>query len=157
MEGRFLLNGNSIAYLIHGQSFELQIKAIGCLFVMIHYEDGESRFWNWYIRSTATVFKSITNVYRPVIRVWGVGWGIKKLLHKELKINFINVKEQDIDIQFRPAFNLPQASVKNPDVRIGTSVIQISKVSMNSCHNHLELSEDSHDYEIYKSKSLNSQ
>jgi len=156
MEGRFLLNGNSIAYLIQGQSFELQIKAIGCLFVMIHYEDGESRFWNWHIRSTDTVFKSITNVYRPVIRVWGVGWGIKKLLHKALKINFINVREQDLDIQFRPAFNPPQLTKKNTDVKIESPDMRKPNVSMNSCHNHVQLSEDSDDHHIYKSTSLNS-
>jgi hypothetical protein len=109
MEGRFLLNGNSITYLIQGQPFELLIQGIGCRWVVIHYADGASLFWNWHIRRADTVFRSTTNIYRPLIRVWGIGWGIRKLLHKHLHINFMNVREQDL----RP--NAPLAA-RRPDM-----------------------------------------
>jgi hypothetical protein len=95
MTARTLLEGHPVSYLIHGQPFSLEIEAKGCLFIVIRYDSGKSASRRWAIKRRNTLFRSVTNAYHPVIRAWGVGWGIQKLFEKRLNINFINVLNQD--------------------------------------------------------------
>ena len=98
MEAKFLLNGNEIAYLTHGQPFRLEIDATGPWFLVIHYDKGGSWFERWSFRKPRTVYESVTNVYRPHIRVWGVGRGVRRLLHRKLNINYVNVLWQKMRV-----------------------------------------------------------
>jgi hypothetical protein len=94
MTGRFLLNDNDLTYLIHGQVIKLEYQTTGCWFVVILYNNGESFFKRIFFRKKNGLFETVTNVYRPVIKLYGIGWGIKKLFHHKLHINFINTREQ---------------------------------------------------------------
>ncbi len=96
MEAQFLINNNAIAYLIHGQPLCLQYKTTGCWFVVIAYNNGESFFKRLFFRKSNGKFESVTNFYSPEITLWGVGWGVKKLFHKRLRINFFNPLTQTI-------------------------------------------------------------
>jgi hypothetical protein len=94
MEGQFLINNNTISYLIHGQPLCLQYQIQGCWFVVISYNNGDSFFRKFYFRKPIGKFESVTNVYSPEISLWGIGWGIKKLFYKKLRINFFNTVTQ---------------------------------------------------------------
>jgi hypothetical protein len=98
MEAKFLLNGNEIAYLTHGQPFLLDIDATGPWFLVINYDKGGSWFEQWTFRKPRTVYESVTNVHKPHIRVWGVGRGVSKLLHRKLNINYVNVLWQKLRV-----------------------------------------------------------
>ena len=125
MTARTLLNGEPVSYLIHGQPFTLEIEAEGCLFLVIRYDSGRSPLHRWAVRRWKTLFRSVTNAYRPDIRVWGVGWGVRKVFEKSLHIHFINVLNQDPllktpqPLPFRhPAIAAPDFEAARPHLRI---------------------------------------
>jgi hypothetical protein len=112
MNAFFTLNGEDISYLLHGQSFRLGIKAEGCWFLLIRYDSGLSFFRRWSIRRPVCVYQNVTNAYRPHLQVWGVGLTVRCLMHRDLNINFLNVRQQDLAIHAisRPFF--PRMSVR---------------------------------------------
>jgi hypothetical protein len=87
--------------------------------LLIRYHSGQGS--KWTIRRPTCHFKSIANAYNPNITVWGIGWGIKPLLHKKLNINFLNTIEQKVLVK-NPAF-----SVKTDRPR-STGPLSIKKV-----------------------------
>ena len=91
MKAQYLLNGENIAYLIHGQPLEFEIKGRGCLFLLIEYDDGTGFLRRWSIRRPHTHYRSTANCYAPRFKVWGIGWGIRRLIDLPLHINFVNV------------------------------------------------------------------
>ena len=91
MKAQYLLNGECVTYLIHGQPLEFEIKGRGCLFLLIQYDGGKG-FWRcWSIRRPHTHYRSLANCYAPRFKVWGIGWGIRLLIDLPLHINFVNV------------------------------------------------------------------
>jgi hypothetical protein len=126
MRARILLNGESLSYLVHGQPFSLEIEGEGCLFLIIFHDIGGSVFSGWHIRSRKTVFKSITNAYKPHIRVWGVGLGIKKIFEKKLHINFMNVISQDVQPEI-PDFSVNlNSDLTRPQIAIGSNSVSLN-------------------------------
>ena len=118
MRAQFLLNGEDKAYLIHGQPLEFEIKAERCLFLLIHYAGGNGLFRRWSLRRPHTRYRSVANCYATRLRVWGIGWGIRRLIDLPLHINFFNL----IDIRMRCHTAAPER-VMSPD--INTSPVQI--------------------------------
>lgn len=107
LTARFLLNDNIVAYLIHGQPFKLEYQTNGCWFIIISYDNGSSFFRRISLKKASGVFISVTNVYKPQIKVWGIGWGISKLFDQRLHINFINTRTQ---VMFAKTPDLPEIS-----------------------------------------------
>lgn len=97
MNAHFSFDGNAVAYLLHGQEFTLDIQAEACWFVLIKYHSGLGI--GWTLHRPHTRFISVANAHRPTISVWGLGWGVKLLLHKKLNINCLNVIRQQVDIK----------------------------------------------------------
>lgn len=118
MRARALLNGESISYLIHGQPFTLEIEATGCLFLVIACDSGRSKLDKWSFRRPRTVFKGVTNAYDPLVRVWGVGWGVRKIFEKRLQVNFMNVMEQHLRIRVPPSSPVPVPFVEEQVVEV---------------------------------------
>jgi hypothetical protein len=129
MTGSFLLNNNTVAYLIHGQPFTLKYQTQGCWFVVVSYNNGESFFKRLFFKKSQGVFESVTNVYNPEIRLWGIGWGVKKLFHHSLKINFFNPRTQFVRTLLPQLPPSPKIRVKrfSPNFLLPNIEIQESK------------------------------
>ena len=100
----FSLNNSSIAYLIHGQYFRLGYNINNCWFCFFIYDNGESFFKRTYFKNNTGVFENVTNAYNPNIKIIAFGLGIK-IFRFKLKINFINSKPPEIEIN---ALNTPE-------------------------------------------------
>ena len=147
MEANFLITNNTIAYVIHGQPLCLQFKTTGCWFVVIVYDDGKSfkqRFleklflrkpntkYNYrrrFYRKANGKFDTVTNYYSPEISVWGVGWGIKQLFHKRLKINFFNPITQTIRAHTPELPDMPDFSVRSPKIQVHQQHVRVKSAS----------------------------
>jgi hypothetical protein len=139
MEGQFLINNNTIANLIHGQPICLQYQTTGCWFVVIAYDNGDSflqRFFfrkpnskilfrPWFFRKASGKFESVTNVYSPEITMWGIGWGIKKLFNRRLRINFFNTVTQTVVAHTPTLPTMPEFRVNSPKVQIYPQIVTI--------------------------------
>ena len=99
MNASFTLNNSEVAYLIQGQQFRLTINGSDCLFLLVKYDNGASKFKKFYFKKRNCSFQSVANVYNPKITVYGFGWGIKTLLQTSLKVNFINTRPQYVRAQ----------------------------------------------------------
>lgn len=124
MQSGTILNSEAVSYLIHGQPFTLEIEATGCLFVVIRYDGGQSPLHRWAIRRRRTVFRGLTKAQYPTIRVWGVGFGIEKILEKRLRVHVIDVKEPDLDIR------VPQP-VLPTGMSIQTQMLDVGRLTLN--------------------------
>jgi len=130
MNGRFLLNDKELAYLIHGQPLKLEYHTEGCWFIVISYNNGASFFKRLFFKKANGIFETVTNVYSPEIKLWGIGWGVKKLLHYRFCINFFNTRTQMIlaltpDLRPMPAVSVRRYSnkIQFPRVKINTGVM----------------------------------
>ena len=94
MQGKFTINKNEVSYLIHGQPISLEYETEGCLFIIILYNNGGSFFKRISFQKSKGVFLTVTNVYSPILKIWGVGWGVKKIFQFKFKINFFNTLTQ---------------------------------------------------------------
>ncbi len=110
MNARFSFEGKQVAYLLHGQEFSLNIAANSFWFLLIRYRSGQGS--KWKIRRSTCHFKSIANAYNPNITVWGIGWRISTLLHRNLNINFLNTIEQNVIVK-NPAFSVKTDSPRS--------------------------------------------
>ena len=151
MEGHFLVNNNTVAYLIHGQPLCLQYQTTGCWFVVIAYNNGDSIFKRLIFRKPNGKFESVTNVYSPEITMWGIGFGIKKLFNKRLHINFFNTVTQTIVANTPDLPSMPQFSVYSPKVQIHPPIATI-KSAIQPRLLKTEFNTTAYDdYSIYKS------
>jgi hypothetical protein len=139
MKGDFLLNDHDVAYLIHGQSLRLEYQTEGCWFVVIAYDNGNSFLQRFFFRKPNSKtffrpryfkkangkFESVTNVYCREITMWGVGWGIKKLFHKQLRINFFNTRTQTIRSHTPELPTMPQFYVESPRVEFHPQPVKV--------------------------------
>ena len=129
MNANFLLNDHGIAYLIHGQPFCLEYQSEGCWFLIINYNNGESFFRRPHFRKPNGKFNTVTNVYSPEITVWGVGWGIKRLFYKRLRINFFNPLTQTIRAHTPDLPAMPAFGVRSPRMQINQQPVRIKAAS----------------------------
>lgn len=127
MKARFLLNDNVISYLIHGQPLKLKYQTEGCWFIVISYNNGASFFKRLFFRKANGIFESVTNVYSPEIKLWGIGWGIKKLLDHKLRINFFNTRTQMMYSQTPELKSTPAIGIRKQKSNIHFPSIDISK------------------------------
>lgn len=125
MEGQFLINNNTVAYLIHGQPLCLQYQTTGCWFVVIAYNNGDSIFKRLIFRKPNGKFESVTNVYSPEITMWGIGWGIKRLFNKYLRINFFNTVTQTIVAHTPTLPVMPELSVCFPRLQVHQQFVRV--------------------------------
>ena len=143
MEAQFLINNETIAYLIHGQPLCLQYETKGFWFVVIVYDDGKSfkqRFleklflrkpntkYNYrrrFYRKTNGKFDTVTNYYSPEITLWGIGWGIKKLFHKRLRINFFNPLTQTLRSHTPELPIMPEFNVHSPKLQVHQQFVRV--------------------------------
>jgi hypothetical protein len=119
LNAQFSFDGKPVAYLLHSQEFSLNIAVNSCWFLLIRYHSGQGR--KWTIRRPTCHFKSIANAYSPNITIWGIGWGINKLLHKKLNINILKTIEQNLIVK-NPTFRVKTDSPRN------TGPLSIKKV-----------------------------
>lgn len=129
MNANFLLNNHGVAYLIHGQPFCLEYQTEGCWFVVINYNNGESFFRRPHFRKANGKFETVTNYYSPEITVWGIGWGIKRLFYKRLKINFFNPITQTIKTHTPDLPPMPAFGVRSPRMQINQQPVRIKAAS----------------------------
>lgn len=129
MKGQFLVNNNTISYLIHGQPLCLQYQTTGCWFVVIAYNNGDSLFNRLFFRKSNGKFETVTNVYSPEITLWGIGWGIKKLFHKRLQINFFNTRTQMMYPKTPELAAIPSIVVHKPNLLFKTPPIAITSAT----------------------------
>ena len=147
MNAKFLLNDHGIAYLIHGQPFCLEYKTEGCLFVVVVYNNGSSLiqkvFERFFVLKPNSItyprpcfflkpngkFETVTNYYSPQITVWGIGWGIKKLFSKRLRINFFNPITQTIKTHTPDLPPMPDFGVRSPRMQINQQPVRIKAAS----------------------------
>ncbi len=129
MNGSFLLNDKQLAYLIHGQPLKLEYQTEGCWFIVISYNNGASFFKRLFFRKANGIFETVTNVYSPEIKLWGIGWGIKKLLDHRLRINFFNTRTQMMYSQTPQLKQTPTVGIRRlknkihfPSVRINNKI-----------------------------------
>jgi hypothetical protein len=125
MKASFLLNNHSVAYLIHGQPLSLKYETEGCWFVVISYKSEESFFKRFFFRKPNGVFETVTNVYRPGITMWGIGWGIRKIIHKRLKINFFNPKTQLVRPHTPQLPSIPSVRVRSAEARFSVPFVNL--------------------------------
>lgn len=129
MNGRFLLNDKELAYLIHGQPLKLEYHTEGCWFIVISYNNGASFFKRLFFKKANGIFETVTNVYSPVIKLWGIGWGVKKLLHHRFRINFFNTRTQMMYSKTPDLKSMPTVGVRRyrskihfPSVEVNTGL-----------------------------------
>jgi hypothetical protein len=150
MKGDFLLNDHDVAYLIHGQSLRLEYQTEGCWFVVVAYNNGESFFRKLHFRKSEGVFESVTNKYNPSITMWGVGWSIKKLFHKQLQINFFNTRTQTIRSHTPELPAMPQFHVESPSIEFHPQPVKVrSAVQPRLLANEININTYD-DYSTYK-------
>jgi hypothetical protein len=92
---------------------------------VINYNSGESFFRRPYFLRPNGTFESVTNVYSREITVWGIGWGIKKLFHKKLKINFFNTRTQNISTHTPDLPTMPVYQIHSPQLKVRTKPVNI--------------------------------
>lgn len=127
MNARFLLNDNVISYLIHGQPLKLKYQTEGCWFIVISYNNGASFFKRLFFRKANGIFETVTNVYSPEIKLWGIGWGIKKFLDHKLRINFFNTRTQMMYSQTPELKSTPSIGIRKHKSYIHFPSIDTSK------------------------------
>ena len=108
-QNKFLLNNNLENYLIHGQPLSYRYEIPKAWFVVIRYENElahnfERLKWfkkKYYFKKNKGVFENYTNSYSPKIEFYCFGFGIWKIV-KNFKVNFVNVKLPDLEINEVP-------------------------------------------------------
>jgi hypothetical protein len=108
MEGKFSINGNQVAYLIHGQPVSLNYEINRCWFVLLIHDTGRGFFRKFHFKRSKGVFETVSNVYSPTIRLVAFGLGIRRFKF-DLEINFINC--MPLPFQSMP---LPQPVLEKP-------------------------------------------
>jgi hypothetical protein len=130
MKAQYLLNGENIAYLIHGQPLEFEIKGRGCLFLLIQYNGGRGFWGRWSIQRSHTHYRSLANCYAPRFKVWGIGWGIRRLIDLPLHINFVNVVNMPMRCEpsepervMKPLIDRAPVQIDRPECKLASVII----------------------------------
>ena len=119
MKASFSINNQDLSYLIHGQYFRLDYKVSRCLFLIFYYDNGSSFFKRIYFKKNRGVFENVTNCYKPNLKIYALGFGIRIFKFK-LKINFINSKPPEIFLKVDQAPASPSLNIRplSPKLRV---------------------------------------
>lgn len=155
MNASFNLNNSEVAYLIQGQQFKLTINASDCLFLLVKYDNGASKFKKFYFKKRNCSFESVANVYNPKITVYGFGWGIKKLLETSLKINFINTRPLFVKAQTPELIPQTHVNISKQKIEIAKQCFALIQEQTISILNKDFVISDYDNLEQYKQQEIN--
>jgi hypothetical protein len=104
------LDQQEVAYLIHGQPFNLNFSVNGAAYVLIYYRPPvRGMWWNRFrITKAVGVFSSITNANSPHLHFFAFGSFVSLIPKKFtllLRVNFLNT------VQYAPALRTQHAPV----------------------------------------------
>ena len=109
MKANFLLNGEEVGYLTHGQVFKLGFDVSDSLFVFVFFRKRKenpgrySIFKNipmLHLMKSSGVYRGVSNIFYPDINFLAFGFGVKRFKVK-LKINYLEIETPRAVLTYR--------------------------------------------------------
>jgi hypothetical protein len=115
MKAKFLLNGEKVGYLTHGQVFEMGYEIKGALFVFVFFlkrKENPGRYSIFknipmlHLMKSIGTYTGLSNIFSPNITFLAFGFGVKRF-KLNLKINYLEVETPKAVLTYRkPSFTI---------------------------------------------------
>ena len=151
IQGRILMNGKVMDYLIHGQKCKLSVDLNHCKYLLFYsripfmgsyhkarfFKPGKIGFWNFYkffsniqIGNNPSEIEFVANAYYPIIHfyVFKHYWSLKpKKIIINLNINFVNAQPMDVQTENNSMQlkNNTQIEILQQTIRTKKSILKI--------------------------------
>ena len=124
------------------------------MFLIFFYDNGSTFFKRLYFRKSSGVFENVTNCYKPKLKIYCIGFGIK-VFEFNLKINFINCKPPLIFTKTLKKPKMPLVNIKNQIPQITSPKFIRRDLSNLQLINTPLIINNYNDLEVFKAESSN--